>query len=351
MRIITLWVIDGGSSQLYYLFTDHLGSTSEVRRADGSLHSRQYYRAFGEERYTSGALPTDRTYTGQRKIENGLVHYGARAYDPVLARFAQADTIIPQPGNPMAWDRFAYTLNNPIINIDPSGNFTCETSFDGCSRKFTTYLHPDEIMIRYLYRFSVNKGNVLTLFGAPNTWAVASGVNIPTDDEEYKSFITSTDPKTGKPYGLHPGIDKAGRSGDQVYAVAPGKVTAIIQDDSITAPGYVLIIEHEIEGTLYYSVYYHLQAVTEDGEHYHMETNLHVGSTVHAGDVVAHIGDTGSKGSPHLHFEVRRSGGVQVGGNGLNNENGYWLSNPDQLRSTWLDISAPFGGYAEQYPY
>ena len=79
---VAMRVIDGGSNQLYYLFTDHLGSTSEVRRADGSLHSRQYYRAFGEERYTTGALPPDRTYTGQREIEFGLVHYGARIYDP-----------------------------------------------------------------------------------------------------------------------------------------------------------------------------------------------------------------------------------------------------------------------------
>ena len=127
-------IIDGGSNQLYYLFTDHLGSTSEVRRADGTLHSRQYYRAFGEERYTSGALPTDRTYTGQREIEFGLVHYGARIYDPALGRFAQADTIIPQPGNPMAWDRFAYTLNNPVKYVDPTGHFTgyaCKHMADG----------------------------------------------------------------------------------------------------------------------------------------------------------------------------------------------------------------------------
>ena len=115
-------VIDGGTNQLYYLFTDHLGSTSEVRRADGTLHSRQYYRAFGEERYTSGALPTDRTYTGQREIEFGLVHYGARIYDPALGRFAQADAVIPEPWKPVTWDRFSYALSNPIKNNDPTGH-------------------------------------------------------------------------------------------------------------------------------------------------------------------------------------------------------------------------------------
>ena len=59
---VAMRIIDGGSNQLYYLFTDHLGSTSEVRRADGTLHSRQYYMAFGEERLLTPPnpdLPTD----------------------------------------------------------------------------------------------------------------------------------------------------------------------------------------------------------------------------------------------------------------------------------------------------
>ena len=119
-------IIDGGSNQLYYLFTDHLGSTSEVRRADGSLHSRQFYMAFGEERYTYNTLPTDRTYTGQREIEFGLVHYGARIYDPGLARFIQSDTVVPNPANPFDWDRYAYVRNSPIRYYDPSGHKSCE---------------------------------------------------------------------------------------------------------------------------------------------------------------------------------------------------------------------------------
>ncbi|HEY9089069.1 MAG TPA: RHS repeat-associated core domain-containing protein, partial [Anaerolineaceae bacterium] len=109
---------------LYYLFTDHLGSTSEVRLANGTLHSRQYYRAFGEERYTSGALPTDRTYTSQREIENGLVHYGARTYDPLLARWIQPDSIIPESSQGIqAWDRYAYVNNSPLNYSDPTGHF------------------------------------------------------------------------------------------------------------------------------------------------------------------------------------------------------------------------------------
>jgi hypothetical protein len=34
----------------------------------------------------------------------------------------QADSIIPEPGNPLAWDRYAYANNNPLYYTDPSGH-------------------------------------------------------------------------------------------------------------------------------------------------------------------------------------------------------------------------------------
>ena len=49
--------------------------------------------------------------------------YVARWYDPVLGRFAQADTVVPGAGNPMAWDRYAYVNNNPVGYSDPTGHW------------------------------------------------------------------------------------------------------------------------------------------------------------------------------------------------------------------------------------
>jgi hypothetical protein len=40
-----------------------------------------------------------------------------------------ADTIIPQPGNPMAWDRYSYGLNNPLRYTDPTGHSFWDTIF------------------------------------------------------------------------------------------------------------------------------------------------------------------------------------------------------------------------------
>ncbi len=64
---------------------------------------------------------------GQREqSEIGLYYYGARWYDSSLGRFTTPDSIVPGAGNPLAWDRFAYTLNNPVLYIDPSGHLACD---------------------------------------------------------------------------------------------------------------------------------------------------------------------------------------------------------------------------------
>ena len=52
----------------------------------------------------------------------GLVHMGARFYDPIIGRFISADTIVPGAGNPQAFNRYAYALNRPLSFVDPSGH-------------------------------------------------------------------------------------------------------------------------------------------------------------------------------------------------------------------------------------
>ncbi len=48
--------------------------------------------------------------------------YNARWYDGKLGRFVSADTIVPGPGNPQSFNRYAYVLNNPLKYVDPSGH-------------------------------------------------------------------------------------------------------------------------------------------------------------------------------------------------------------------------------------
>ena len=91
------------------------------------------YKAWGETRYTSGTTPTSFRYTGQRLDDStGLYYYGARYYDAALGRFVQADTVVPEPGNPQSLNRYAYTLNNPLRFVDPSGMVECAAGDQRC---------------------------------------------------------------------------------------------------------------------------------------------------------------------------------------------------------------------------
>ncbi len=67
-------------------------------------------------------MPTSYRFTGQREDTTGLYFYNARYYDPVVGRFAQADTILPNAGNPQDLNRYSYARNSPVCYNDPSGH-------------------------------------------------------------------------------------------------------------------------------------------------------------------------------------------------------------------------------------
>ena len=106
-----------------FLLSDHLNSTAVTANSSGAEAGKLLYKPWGETRYSSGATPTSYRFTGQREdVTIGLYFYNSRYYDPVLGRFTQPDTIIPEPGNPQSLNRYAYVLNNPLRYTDPSGN-------------------------------------------------------------------------------------------------------------------------------------------------------------------------------------------------------------------------------------
>jgi RHS repeat-associated protein len=119
------------SSNLYYFFSDHLGSTTTLSDANGELvpNSTARYLPFGDWRTEPTANLTDRGFTGH--LHNnigtgaddiGLIYMQARWYLPSIGRFASADTIIPNPTNPQSYNRFSYAYNNPVNLVDPSGH-------------------------------------------------------------------------------------------------------------------------------------------------------------------------------------------------------------------------------------
>ena len=119
-----------GSSDPQWILGDHLGSTSVVANFNGSFYSSQGYKAWGETRF--GSSPTRYQYTGQyNQTEIGLYYYNARWYDPLLGRFSQPNSIVPEVSQGVqAWDRYAYVNNSPINYSDPTGHDLEQLWFD-----------------------------------------------------------------------------------------------------------------------------------------------------------------------------------------------------------------------------
>ncbi len=140
-----------------YMFNDHLGSTVKIYNHPGYTYRNGYYPFLlqlkvsecffsfslasgecfaGEERYSTSSTPYQ--FTGQRNESViGLYDYHARFYDPAIGRFVlrstprpqvegEPDTIVPGPGSPQSWDRYAYVNNNPVRYSDPSGHYVFE---------------------------------------------------------------------------------------------------------------------------------------------------------------------------------------------------------------------------------
>lgn len=107
----------------FYYHTDHLGSSSVITDSMGMEEQGIYYYPYGEIKTNTGSDVSKYKFTDQEwDAESGLYYYGARYYDPKLARFISADTIVPRPFNPQALNRYSYVINNPVKYIDPSGH-------------------------------------------------------------------------------------------------------------------------------------------------------------------------------------------------------------------------------------
>jgi RHS repeat-associated protein len=115
--------ITGTGAGLFFILSDHLDSTSVVTTAAGAVLSTTGYYPFGETRYSTGTLNTDRLYTGQQSLASlGIYNYKARYYSPSLGRFLSADTVTPQ--GPQGLNRYAYANNSPIMYNDPTGHLS-----------------------------------------------------------------------------------------------------------------------------------------------------------------------------------------------------------------------------------
>ena len=134
-------------------------ATSFYFYKDRTLRSRYLYKPWGELRYTTGEYSVRYKFTAQREESAlSLYDYRARFYDPLLGRFIQPDNLVPGAGNPLAWDRYAYTLNNPVRYTDPIGHRACNgTHPSDCE--------PDAPLTSYGYKNAIHHEFGWTVLG------------------------------------------------------------------------------------------------------------------------------------------------------------------------------------------
>lgn len=114
------------SSGAYYFHQDHLGSTTVVSNAIGNAVAGESaeYKPFGGFRVALDSTVSNYRFTDQEfDPESNLYYYDARYYDPIIGRFVSADTVIPDYTDPQSLNRYSYVKNNPLMYVDPTGNF------------------------------------------------------------------------------------------------------------------------------------------------------------------------------------------------------------------------------------
>ena len=99
----TSWELANIPAEAKKLHGDHLGSTSLTTLSSTSVASRAYF-AYGAERSATGDLQTDRTF----------------------GTFISPDSLVPNAGRVINYNRFLYARGNPLKYTDPSGYASAE---------------------------------------------------------------------------------------------------------------------------------------------------------------------------------------------------------------------------------
>jgi RHS repeat-associated protein len=120
--------------QHFYL-NDWLGTRRAQTDAEGVLEQTCTSLPFGDmlSCTNSTQYPTEHHFTGkERDLESGNDYFGARYYANTIGRFLSPDPVIENALriiNPQRWNKYAYTINNPLLLTDPTGKDAAYVDF------------------------------------------------------------------------------------------------------------------------------------------------------------------------------------------------------------------------------
>jgi RHS repeat-associated protein len=137
-RVVAIHTSNSNATEdVRYLSSDHLGSTTVVTAASGTVMERQAFDPWGDRRTATGSQAgasdptnsiqptgTSRGFTGHEHLDQGnmgLVHTNGRIYDPTLGRFLSPDPFVQSADFTQSYNRYSYIWNSPLNGVDPTG--------------------------------------------------------------------------------------------------------------------------------------------------------------------------------------------------------------------------------------
>lgn len=120
----TVGVRTGNANDLLWsIVTDHQNSThNQIRNSDSQLQTT-WQDPYGNTRGTpSTCWAGEKTFVGGTRDTTGLVHIGARDYDPALGRFLTIDPL-QDLTDPLQSNPYLYSNNSPVTLADPTGMY------------------------------------------------------------------------------------------------------------------------------------------------------------------------------------------------------------------------------------
>ncbi|MFO0794930.1 MAG: SpvB/TcaC N-terminal domain-containing protein [Candidatus Brocadiaceae bacterium] len=275
----------------FYLH-DHLGSTNLTITNNANVAEQMVNYPFGHERYAKKSNPlvklADYKFTGKETDgESGLQYFEARYLGSYMGRFISVDPLAENIKKewlsfPKKMNIYSYTMQNPIIFIDPSG---LENDF------FQPRMTPSN------YKEAMEQEQKLNL----QAGSFYNEKNVQRDWE-----LT--------PAGrLHKGADMATyHSNTPIPSPVSGKIEIIVNDrpDIDTRENIRNYSDRQKLGNLMY-------IRGDDGRRYeigHMRqnsipSNLKPGMTIHRGELIGYGGTSGNlalgQTDPHVHFQIR----------------------------------------------
>ncbi|WP_240468625.1 RHS repeat-associated core domain-containing protein [Gracilibacillus sp. YIM 98692] len=113
-----------GGTTYYYHINGH-GDVTALTDESGNVVAEYQYDAWGNILSQSGTMVTENPYryAGYRyDEETGLYYLMARYYDSKIGRFITRDSFHGLTIDPLTINQYAYTTNNPVMYVDPTGH-------------------------------------------------------------------------------------------------------------------------------------------------------------------------------------------------------------------------------------